>query len=188
MTDLVIALAAKLGADSSSVATSIDKLLTDVIAAELVDAANVATLFADLDHQDTVLTSAEVQALRATNITVVDAPAAGFAVLPVMVFFFLAHAGNSDFVQTNGTDHLALRWSASNELIEIGTEAQITSLLEASADAALYVPLAAGTVPEEATAIDLDNNGAAEFSGNADDDNTLSVRVWYATVPMAELS
>lgn len=138
----------------------------------------------DLFIQDTQLTSAEVKALMATNIEVVSAPAAGFAAVPVDVFLFLDHAGTNDFVQTAGTDHAALLYNGGSEIAEIGTEAQFTALIEASADAGLYVPFA-GVAPVAATAIDLDNNGAAEYSGNAGADNTLSVRVRYRLVPMS---
>lgn len=139
-----------------------------------------------LQYRDVQLTAAQVNALVATNIEMVPAPGAGLAVLPVMVHMFLDHGG-TDFVQTNGTDHLALLYSGSTELFEIATEAQLTTFIEASADAALAYEFgnaaaAAGLVPEANAAIDLDNNGAAEY---ATGDGTLSIRVYYITVPMA---
>lgn len=144
-----------------------------------IDASNADG--AMLSFQDTQLTAAQVKALAAANITVVSAPGAGLAAVPVAVHLFLDHGG-TDFVQTNGSDHLALKYAGGAEISELGTEAQCTALLEASADAALYVNLEADCVPVANTAIALDNNGAAEYTTG---DGTLSVRVYYRTVPMA---
>ena len=105
-------------------------------------------------------------------------------VVPVAVHLYLAH-GTNDFVQTNGTDHLALRYEATTEIAEIASEAQVTTLLEASADAALYDTFEGGMVPIADKAIDLDNNGAVEYTGAAANDNTLSIRVYYRVVAMA---
>lgn len=142
-----------------------------------------------LQFQDTQLTAAQVNALLAANIEVVSSPGAGLAVFPVAAFIFLDHGG-TDFVQVNVTDQLALKYSASNEITEFGTQAQCEALLEAGADASLYVTgfLTAnpeGFVPEANKAIDLDNNGAAEYTTG---DGTLSIRVWYYTMPMAAFS
>ncbi len=140
--------------------------------------------------QDTQLTAAQVNALAAANIEVVAEPAAGLAVDPIAVFMFLDHGG-TDFVQTNGADHLALLYNGGAQLYEIALEATLTTFLEASADAALYFELlghataAGGRVPVAATAIDLDNNGAAEY---ATGDGTLSIRVYYRVLPMAAFS
>ncbi len=136
---------------------------------------------AGLAFQDTQLSAAQLNGLAAANITVVAAPAAGLAAFPVGWSIWLDHGG-TDFVQTNGADHLALRYSAAAEICELGTEAQCTALLEASADAALAGAVSAIAVPVAATAIDLDNNGAAEYTTG---DGTLSIRVWYRTFPMA---
>ena len=67
-----------------------------------------------------------------------------------------------------------------------GSEAQCTTFLEASADAARYEPIDAdGLVPEANKAIDLDNNGTNEYTtGNG----TLSVRVYFITVTIVAFS
>ena len=131
--------------------------------------------------QDTRLTAAQLNGLAAANIRVIDEPEDGFAICPRAVFLYLDHGG-TDFVQTNGSDHLALKYTGGTEIAELGTEAQCTALLEASADASLFVPLTTAYVATAATAIDLDNNGAAEYStGNG----TLSIRVYYVTVPVS---
>ena len=144
--------------------------------ASAADGATVA--FADVQ-----LSAAEVNALAAANIELVAAPGAGLAVVPIAVQMFLDHGG-TDFVQTNNTDQLALVYSGGAEIAEVGTEAQCTAFLEAGADAGLYSPvpaIAGGFVPVAATAIDLDNNGAAEYTTG---DGTLSVRTFYRVVRM----
>jgi hypothetical protein len=163
--DAIIALQAKVGVNSSAVLGSLDDLTQQGI-----------------KYQDTQLTAAQVNALVATNITVVTAPAAGFAVIPLAIYMFLDHGG-TDFVQAAGTDAMALRYTASTEIQELGTQAQFTTFIEASADAALYALIDAGAfVPVTDVGLDLDNNGATEHTTG---DGTLSVRVWYTTVPFA---
>ncbi len=140
-------------------------------------------------HQDTLLTSAQIKALRATNIEVVRAPASGWAAVPVGIHMFLDHGG-TDYVQTAGADHLALLYNGGSEIAEIGLEATLTTFLEASADAGLTVifgeaTAVGGIVPVAATPIDLDLNGGNELTtGNG----LLSIRSYYKLVPMFRFS
>lgn len=139
---------------------------------------------------DTKLSAAEVNALRGANIEVVPAPPAGFAAVVTAIFMFLDHGG-TDFVQNAGTDQLALKYNGGSEIVEIGLAATFTTFIHASVDAGLWVNFAEmalattgalGIVPVAATAIDLDNNGAAEL---ATGDGTLSIRVFYKLLPMS---
>lgn len=138
-----------------------------------------------LKYTDTQLSAAQVNALAAANITVVAAPAANLAVIPVDVHMFL-DSGGTDFVQVNNSDQLALVYAGGAEAAELGTEAQCTAFLEATGDAALHASVLGpgapgGIVPTAAAAINLDNNGAAEYTTG---DGTLSIRVYYREVPM----
>ena len=141
-------------------------------------------------HTDVQLTATNINALLGTNIELVTAPGANLALIPHAVYLFLA-AGGVDFVQVNDTDQLAIRYSATTEISELATEAQVTAFLEAvGADAALYAgnllaASPAGFVPIANTALDLDNNGAAEYTTG---DGTLSVRTFYSIVPLAAFS
>ena len=83
---------------------------------------------------------------------------------------------NLNILEAISKVQIALKYKASNEIAEMGSEAQCTALIEASGDAALFVPVTGAFVPEAATAIALDNNGANEYTLG---DGTLSVRVYY---------
>ncbi len=159
---------------------------------EAAVASGIDGLAPDIDiirHQDTLLTAAQLLALRATNIEVVGAPSAGYAAVPVAVHMFLDHGG-TDIVQVNNADQLALLYNGGSEIVEIGLAASFTSFIEASADEAFFVAFAeatgaGGETPIAATAIDLDNNGAAEWTTG---DGLMSMRVYYKLVPMFRFS
>lgn len=165
-------------------------LAGDIQSANIADLAITESKMARdlLKYQETSLATADLLALAGTNITVVTAPAANLAVVPIAVHMWLAHGG-TDFVQTQGEDQAALRYSGGAEISELGAEAEFTTFIEASADAALYCPnlLVAspdGFVPVAATAIDLDNNGTTSpewLTG----DGSMDIRVYYREVPMA---
>lgn len=142
------------------------------------------TTFGAEQFEDTQLTASQINALAATNIELVTAPPAGTAAIPTRVHLF-HDFGTAAFVQAAGSDHLAIRYSASTEIAELGSEAQATALIEAVADASLHVPITTAFVPVAATAIDLDNNGATEYTTG---DGTFSVRVRYVIEPMAAFS
>ena len=186
-TTLINVLHVPLGASTAISNGAVDtaQLATGAVETAKIDANAVTSAKVEvglLQYTDTQLTATNIKALRATNIEVVATPGASLAVIPVRVDIFLDHGG-ADFIQVNNSDQLALLYNASNEIAEIGSEAQCTTLLEAGSDAALFDPLdMVGLVPEANKAIDLDNNGAAEITtGNG----TLSIRVWHVTVPMA---
>ena len=160
--------------------------------ADLAVASGIDGLAPEVDvirHQDTLLTSAQLLALRVTNIEVVKAPSSGYAAVPVGIHMFLDHGG-TDYAQAAATDQLALLYNGGSEIVEIGLAASFESFIEASADEAFFVAFAeatatGGETPIAATAIDLDNNGAAEYTtGNG----LMSIRVYFKLVPMFRFS
>lgn len=129
---------------------------------------------------ETVLTSQEVKALAATNITLVPAPGAGLAAVPTGVYYFLDRNAAYDDAASDG--NLILAYHTTQTAL-ITSEAD--SFIDAAADAGKYeVPAVADFAPEANTAIVLDNDGA-EFTGDASHLNTLLVRVFYRIVPHA---
>lgn len=165
--------------------TELRALLRRILQSKDLDVINSGSDGTAIAFADTQLTAAQFNALAATNITLVAAPGAGLAVVPFAVHLFLDF-GSAAFVQAAATDQLALRYSASNEIAEIGTQAQCEAFIEAAADAELYSPIpaiAGGFVPEVNKAVVLDNNGAAEYTTGTG--STVSIRVFYRVVPMA---
>lgn len=158
-------------------------LIGDISSAEIADGAiTEAKLASGIDvvkYTDVQLSATELKALAGTNIELVPATeaGAGYAIVPVAVNLRLT-AGSE--VLAESADNLALKYSGSTELLAIET----TGFIDQATDQNRYqgVPETVMT-PEENVAIDLDNNGD-EFTGNASDDATLDVRVYYKVVPV----
>lgn len=133
----------------------------------------------DVLMTETVLTSQEVKALAAANITLVPAPGAGLALVPEGVFYALDRNAAYDDAASDGD--LVLAYHTTQTAL-ITSEAD--GFIDAAADAGKYErPAVADFAPEANTAIVLDNDGA-EFTGDASNLNTLKVRVYYRIVPI----
>ena len=129
---------------------------------------------------ENILTSAEVKALAATNITLVPAPGAGLAIVPEGVYYFLDRNAAYDDAAADGNLILAYH-TTQTDLIT--TEAD--TFIDAAADRGTFErPAVTDFVPEANTALVLDNDGD-EFTGDAGNVNTLLVRVYYRIVPHA---
>jgi len=131
-------------------------------------------------YTDVVVTSAQVKALAATNIQLVPATeaGAGFAIIPVAVNVMLNY-GSEVFAES--TDNFGIRYSASTELMNIET----TGLIDQTSDETRYQAMAEAVfTPIANTAIDLDNNGDGEITGNASGDTTITFRTYYRVVPV----
>ena len=133
-----------------------------------------------LKYIDVTVTVAEIKALAATNKELVPATeaGAGFAIIPVAAS--LRFTAGSE-VLTESADNLALRYSASTELMVI----ESTGFIDQATDQNRYQAMAEAVLtPVANTAIDLDNNGDGEIAGNASNDCSLAVRVYYRVVPV----
>lgn len=129
-------------------------------------------------HTVVLLTSAEVKALAAANITVVPAPGAGFALVPTMVAYSLDRNAAYDDAAADGDLVLAY---ATTQTALITSEAD--GFIDAAADAIkIERPAVADFTPEANTALVIDNDGA-EFTGDAGNANTLKVTTYYHVIP-----
>lgn len=127
------------------------------------------------------LTNAQIKALRATPITVIAAPSAG-QIITVFKYNYLLKAGTN--VLTESTANIDLRYvgKASGVL----STAEMTGFIDQAASTAIHGIVAQDKVISKANSdglgVEMFNNGAGEFGGNAANDATLDYRIWYAVV------
>lgn len=129
-------------------------------------------------HTVVRLTSQEVKALAAANITVVPAPGAGLALVPIMVVYSLDR--NAAYNDAAALGDLVLAYHTTQTAL-ITSEAD--SFIDAAADAVkVERPAVTDFAPEANTALVIDNDGS-EFTGDAGNANTLKVTTYYVVVP-----
>jgi predicted RecA/RadA family phage recombinase len=191
---------AKMAAGYFDAATALDKFAADSITnAVLLDAvqngafvadANTRALFADnfvnedkldptvIKFTDTKLESADVKALKATPITLVAAPGADLAIVPVAVAIVVDYGGTNAFTET--ADDLSIGYLAGAEIMEI----ESTGLIDQANDEWRYITFehAETFIPEENVAVCITNLDD-EIGGNAGADNEIHVRLYYRLVP-----
>ena len=136
-----------------------------------------------LQYADVTLTSTEIKALRATPITLVAAPGAGNALLFQGALLKLNYGGTNAFTETD--DNLAVRFTDGSGVI-VSATIESTAFITATADTMTNaIPKADAIVAAasaENQALVLHNTGDGEIAGNAADDNTVTLRIFYNTV------
>jgi hypothetical protein len=127
---------------------------------------------------ETVLTSAQVKALRATPIAVVPAPGGGKALEFVSALLQLNY-GTSVF---SGPQNLAVKYK-DGASAQVSQNVTGTGFMDQSGDmvtsAAAKVDAIATRAVAENQPLVLHNVGASEIAGNAANDNLLHVKVLY---------
>jgi hypothetical protein len=128
------------------------------------------------------LTNAEIKALRATPKTLVAAPGAGKALVFHLATLLLDAGTNA---LTESADNLAVKYengsgdAVSDTIETTGFIDQTTDQLTIAV--AIKDPIVAKAVCENKPLV-LHNTGDGEIAGNAANDATLRVKVWYSTV------
>ena len=131
-----------------------------------------------LNFADVQLTNAQMLALRATPVTLVPAPGAGWAIVPDKVHMFFDRAA----AYTETADNLVIEYASGADIMTVETTGFIDQAtdqvrLQAPAYTTLFTPVANSGVR-------IANSGDGEFGGgNAA--NTVSIRVYYHVVPAA---
>lgn len=129
--------------------------------------------------QDTTLTSAQVKALATTPITLVAAPGAGKSILFVGAILKLNYGGTNAFTESD--DNLGIKYTDASG-VQVCTTIECTGFIDQTANTYTNaVPKADNIVAAtgiENQALVLDNLND-NFTGNAANNNTLSVRVYY---------
>lgn len=131
-----------------------------------------------LKFADVKLTSAQVKALKATPITLIAAPGADLAVVPISAVIHLSYGSN---VFTETADDLSIGWAGGAELHEIET----TGFLDQGNDETRYITFERAETfePLENTAVVITNLDD-EIAGNAANDNEVHIRIYYRTIPV----
>lgn len=165
----------------ANLAVTAGKLAANAVETAKILDANVtsAKLEAPLTHYaDVALTSANVKALKATPITLVAAPGADKAIVPEAIAIVVNYGGTNAFTETD--DDLSIGYSGGAEIKEI----ESTGLIDQTNDEWRYITFEYGEtfVPAENKAVVITNLDD-EIAGNAGNDNTIHVRLYYRTVP-----
>lgn len=128
------------------------------------------------------LTNAEIKALRATPKLLVAAPGAGLMLVMHKALIILDAGAN---VLTESAANLDIRYVGKTSGVIATTEA--TGFIDGAADQAIQATVAQDKLITKANSenlgLELFNNGAGEYAGNAAADAKLRVRLWYAIVP-----
>ena len=173
-----------------------DSVDSEHIAADAVDSEHIAAGAVDPEHlaaaavtsdkleapltryADVALTSAQIKALKATPITLVAAPGADLAIVPEAIALVVNYGGTNAF--TEDADDLSIGYATGAEIMEI----ESTGLIDQLNDEWRYITFehAETFIPEENVAVVITNLDD-EIAGNAGNDNTIHVRIYYRTVP-----
>lgn len=128
------------------------------------------------------LTNAQIKALRATPITIVAAPGAGFMLMPKWIWLALDYGTN---VFTESADNMDLRWVgvASPACVTI----EMTGFIDQSADTVTRAIIPTDKIVSKANSenkgLELFNNGDGEWGGNAAADTVIRWKLAYSIIP-----
>ena len=149
---------------------------TGELAADAVTSAKLDPTI--LKYTEVTLSSAQVKALKATPITLVTAPGTNLANVPVAINIVVNYAGSNAF--TESSDDLSIGYASAGEIMEI----ESTGLIDQTGDEWRYITFehAETFIPAENEIIEIVNLDD-EIAGNAGNDNTIIVRLYYRTVP-----
>lgn len=159
--------------------TSADGTIAFTAGANTLDLSAAGSSSTALRFTDVTLTSAEVKALATTPITLVAAPAAGATLMFHGALLKLNYGGSNVFAESG--DNLGIKYTDASG-VQVSSTIESTGFIDQSADTyttgtAANDAIVAAT-GAEAQALVLDNLNA-NITGNAANDNTLTVRTYY---------
>lgn len=138
-----------------------------------------------LQYADVTLTSAEVKGARAAPVTLVAAPGAGVSLMFKGALLKLNYGGTNAF--TESSDNFAIRYTDGSGAI-VSETIENTGFIDQTADTQTNsIPKADAIVASasaENQALVLHNTGDGEIAGNAANDNTVTLRIYYNEVTL----
>lgn len=124
-------------------------------------------------YADVTISSAEVLALFTSQKTLVAAPGANFAVIPLAIYSTIDYGAAT---YDAGTDTLDVKYNGGSAIMSL-----TNAFVESAADAMMYVEKAeAAFTPLANTAIVAKMSSANPITG----DSAIKIRVYYRTVPI----
>ena len=174
------------GADPAPASlTSTDGTIAITQGPNTLDISASTGVTAPLQYREVTLTATEVKALATTPITLVSAPAAGATIQFLGAALKLNYGGSNVF--TEAGDNLGIKYTDASGVQVCGTIESGGFIDQAANTYTNAIPIADAIVAAtgaEAQPLVLDNLGS-NFAGNAADDNTLTVRVYYTVQTLA---
>lgn len=132
-----------------------------------------------LQWADVTLTSAQVKALAASPFELVAAPPTGACIMFHGALLKLNYGGTNVFTESG--DNFGIKYTDDSG-VQVSSTIETTDFIDQQADTYTTAIAAADAIvaaaSAEAQALVLDNLGS-EIAGNAANDNTLTVRVYY---------
>lgn len=129
---------------------------------------------------DVTLSNSEIKNARATPVELVAAPAAGSSIMFLGAILKLNYGGTNVFTETD--DNFAIRYTDGSGAI-VSETIENTGFIDQTADTYTNaIPKADAIVVAtgiEAQALVIHNTGDGEIAGNAGNDNTITLRIYY---------
>jgi len=172
-------------AAASTTTTGVIEIATDAeaLAKTATDKALVPSNLAQegfLQYADVTLTSAEVKALAATQITLVAAQGANTLIKFMGAVLKLNYGGSNAFTESSIT--FAVKYTDDTG-VQVSQAIEATGWIDQTADtyttAEPKIDAIVAASAGENKPLVLDNLGAGEVAGNAANDNTVTIRVFY---------
>lgn len=134
-----------------------------------------------INYTEITLTNAQIKALRASPLTLVLAPGLGRYLDPIAMDLVLKAGTN---VLTEATANLDLRYVG--KAAGVLHTSEMTGFIDQAVDMTTRARVANDKIITRANCenlgLELFNNGAGEFGGNAALDALLKVRLWYSSL------
>lgn len=158
-----------------------EKEVMDLSSTQTVTGAKSFTADGADQFAEVALTNAEIKALRASPKTLIAAPGAGKMIM-LRKIVLLLDAGTNVLTETAANLDVRFVGVASPVLLTL----EATGFIDQAADTSTQGLVASDKIVSKANSenkgIELFNNGAGEYGGNAANDALLRAKLWYSVI------